>query len=477
MRYTKSKTGRGFTPSKRKVVIIGALWFLFANSLFAQSMDTLHQFSSTLETLVRKVSPSVVQVLVSGYGAFGDPGQTAAVIGKQRSLGSGFVIDPDGYIMTNAHVVKGAQRVQVVVQQPGPELSPIHALNVRGRTMEARILGISEELDLALLKVEAHGLPALRLGNYDQLRQGQVVLAFGNPEGLQNSVSMGLVSSVARQPDPDNAMIFIQTDASINPGNSGGPLLDIDGNVVGISTFIVSQSGGNEGLGFAIPSAIVRFAYPQLRKFGHVHGGEIGIYVQAVTPNLAGGLHLSADSGVIIADVLPGSSAEKAGLKVQDLVMAVDGRPTESVPLFTFAMFTRAPGEKVKLDIMRGSKKMQFQVATMERPHKADQLADLADPEKNTVAKLGIIGIEIDDKVAQMLPSLRESSGVIVAARAAGLPDAPLITGDVIHAVNGSPITSINGLRSGLDLVKPGDPVVLQVERDGGLMFVTMLLE
>jgi serine protease Do len=423
----------------------------------------------------------VVQIAVTGYAPLdnADSGDAGVVLGRQRSIGSGVIVDPEGYIVTNAHVVKGAQRVQVVIPAPITEPSPIRSLNVRGRMLNARVVGMAEEIDLAVLHVEAHGLPALPIGNYDRVRQGEVVFAFGNPSGLENSVSMGLVSSVARQPDPDSPLIFIQTDAPINPGNSGGPLVDVDGTMIGINTFILSQSGGNEGLGFAIPSAVVAFAYPQMRKYGHVHRGEIGVLVQTVTPSLAAALDLSRDTGVVISDVVPGSTAEAAGLKIADIVLSVDGRAVESLPLFTYGLFIHGPGDHVKLNVLRGKNRMSFDIPVAEGPHDVDHLVDLADPEKNMVRKLGILGIEIDSKIAAMLPELRIPSGVIVAARAAGqvAPGNSLATGDVIHGINGSPITSLLGLRTGLDNLKPESPAVLQVERNGQLIFITLQTE
>src|SRR5205823_10427374 len=162
-------------------------------------------------------------------------------------------------------------------------------------TVEARIIGSDPEIDLALLKIEVKGLQTLPIGDYSKLRQGEVVFAFGSPEGLQDSVTMGVVSAAARQPDPDSPMVFIQTDAPINPGSSGGPLVNVDGELVGINTFILTEGGGNEGLGFAIPSATIAFAYPQLRKYGHVHRGETGLALQAITPGLAAGLKLPTE--------------------------------------------------------------------------------------------------------------------------------------------------------------------------------------
>jgi serine protease Do len=470
------------TPRIRLAPLVGqfvALFLAFSPPLPAQ--DALHQFSNAVEELARRVAPSVVQVVVTGYAPLDDArgGEAGVVLGRQRSIGSGVIVDPDGYIVTNAHVVRDAQRVQVLIPSPVSDTTPIRSLTSRGRTLDARIVGLAEEIDLAVLHVEAHGLPALPIGNYERVRQGEMVFAFGNPEGLRNSVTMGLVSSVARQPDPDSPMVFVQTDAPINPGNSGGPLVDVDGALVGINTFILTQSGGNEGLGFAIPSSVVAFAYPQLRKYGHVHRGEIGVVVQTITLTLAAGLGLPRDSGVIVSDVLPGSPAEKSGLKIGDIVLTVDGRPSDSLPLFTYGLFIHGPGEHVKLGVMRGKERLAFDIPVSERKHDVDRLVDMADPGKNMVQRIGILGVEIDSKIAAMLPDLRVPSGVIVAARAAGPAGAvnSLLTGDVIHALNGSPITSLLGLRSGLENLKPESSVVLQLERGGGLMFVSFQLE
>ena len=367
-----------------------------------QSPDALHQLSSSVEELVKRVSPSVVQVLATGFGPMqeGDSSEAALVIGRLRSIGSGVIVDPEGYILTNAHVLKGAERVQVVLPSPLVGASPnLSTLSARGRTMDARIVGQSRETDLAVLKIEAKGLPALPIGKYSNLRQGEMVFAFGSPGGLQNSVTMGVVSAVARQPDPDSPMVYIQTDAPINPGNSGGPLVDVDGELVGINTFILTQSGGNEGLGFAIPSGIVAVAYPQLRKFGHLHRGEIGINVQTITPSLAAGLGLGKEQGVIISDVMPGSPAETAGLEIQDIILSIDDKPVGSLPIFGMYFYMLQAGDRVKIVVLRGAEQLDMEVPVMQRQHKVDRLMDLIDPEKNLVSKLGILGIQIDKKI------------------------------------------------------------------------------
>ncbi len=445
-------------------------------------VDPLRQFNASMEALVRKVTPSVVQIIVNGYGPVeqSSHGNADVVIGRQRSLGSGVIIDPAGYIVTNAHVVNAAQRVEVTVPLAMPDEAPVRSLsNARGRTFQGRVVGVAPEVDLALIKIEAKDLPALPIADYNKLRQGEFVMAFGSPEGLSNSVSSGIVSAVARQPDPDNASIFIQTDAPINPGNSGGPLVNVDGELVGVNAFILTQSGGNEGLGFAIPSFIVSETIPQLRKYGHTHQGEIGMYVQTITSDLAAGLKLPRDSGVIVSDVQPGGPAEKAGLEVGDIVLSVDGDPVDNLPVLEIYLFRRSGGEHIKLTALRDSKTLTFDVPVVERPHNVDLLAGLTDPATNLILRLGILGIPVNNQTAALLPDLRFASGVIVAAHAANAAnsDNPLQTGDVIHAINGTAVSDLAGIRAALNSLPPNTPVVLQIERDQQLSYISLQLE
>src|ERR1019366_1251301 len=360
---------------------------------------SLHQLDDSVVSLVQQVTPAVVQILVTGYGAVEQRGQTA-LIGHQKVLGSGFVVDPEGYIITNAHVVQGAERVRVIMFTSENINSPHATLRSKTTTMDARVLGVETDADLALLKIEASGLPSLALGRYRDLRQGQLVFAFGSPEGLGNSVTMGVVSSVARQPDPDRPMVYIQTDAPINPGNSGGPLVDIQGKVVGINTFILTQGGGNEGLGFAIPSGVVQRIYHQLRLHGHVHREVIGASVQAITPTLAAGLGLSQDYGVIVSDVTPKGSADGAGLKVQDIILMLDGKPVVNVPQFHAAFQFRTDPSPLQIDVVRAGEKVSLQIPVVEQHNDMDRLADSLDPVKDLVPKLGILGMQITKEIA-----------------------------------------------------------------------------
>jgi serine protease Do len=479
----KRRTGRGAWVAK--VLIIAIMFFgpraRAQAAQSAHSSDALHQLNDSVEALVQRVSPSVVQILVSGFSSTQDTeqGQMSVVIGKQRMIGSGVIVDPEGYIVTNAHVVKGAERIEVIVppaavDQSAPDTLPAN----REQTFEARIVGVARQLDLAVIKIEAHKLPAIPVRNSVLPKQGEMVFAFGSPEGLRNSVTMGVVSAVARQPDPDSPLVYVQTDTPINPGNSGGPLVDADGELVGINTFILSSSGGNQGLGFAIPAGVVAFAYPQLVKYGHIHEPEIGAILQTITPELASGLHLPRDYGVIVSDVVPGGPADIAGLKTQDIIVRVDGQRTASLPLFSQKLYLHGSGEHAKLEVLRGSDRLQLDVSLAERPHKVDSLIDSVDPVKNLVPRLGIVGIELNTDLAHSLPDLRIPSGVIVAAKTSGVRsgEVPLQTGDVIHGLNGTPTTSLAELRAGMEKLTSGDAVVLWIERYGQLIYVSFVL-
>lgn len=441
--------------------------------------DPLHVLSESFQSVARKVSPAVVQIQVTSYGPVrgGEDGETA-LIARQHVTGSGVIVDPDGYIITNAHVIAGAQRVRVVLSPPSGG-SPRAVLSTLTRILEARVVGQDKEMDLALLKIDVAGLPSLPLGEYDKLRQGQLVLAFGSPEGLENTVTMGVVSSVARQANPERPMIYIQTDAPINPGNSGGPLVDVDGNVVGINTFILTQGGGSEGLGFAIPCAVVKFAYPQLKEHGHVHRGHIGVVVQPITPDMAAALELPQDHGVVVADVVPGGPAESAGLKIGDVVVGMDGHPIVTFAQFQVFLIRSTLGESISLDVRRGAEKLTLQIPVVPQRNNLEKMVDLVDADQNMISRLGILGLQIDDKISQAIPGIRMPSGVLVLAlvASAGSQEIGLRPGDIIHSFNRIPIVSIEALRSALDGAKTGSPVVLQVERDSQLQYATFELD
>ncbi|MGC2323383.1 MAG: trypsin-like peptidase domain-containing protein [Terriglobales bacterium] len=401
-----------------------------------------------------------------------------AFIVRQRAIGSGVIVDPDGYIMTNAHVVEGAQRVRVVLPLP-PSQSPFELSPIGKRQiLDAKVVGIHKDSDLALLKVEGNHLPTLPLGTRRRVQPGELVFAIGSPEGLQNSVTMGVVSSVSRQPDPDKPMVYIQTDAPINPGNSGGPLVDLDGYVIGLNTFILSQGGGSEGLGFAIPARVVNFVYEHLRKYGHVHRTDIQANAQNITPTLAAGLGLAQNWGVVISDVAPGGPADAAGLKIKDIVMAADGRPILGLPGLTAALYLHPPDEVLTLEILRGSEKTLLNLPALQHHDKADQLGNLIDP-NNRINSLGVYVMDFDDRLRAAMPDVRISSGVVVLGQSLDLNalTGDLHPGDIIHAVNRVRVESAEQLRSALRQLKPGDPLVLQIERQGQLQYIDSEVE
>ncbi len=452
-----------------------------ATTLTSEAPQVLQQLNGAFEGLVAKVAPAVVQVLVTGLGPVeGSNRNDTAFVARQHGIGSGVIVDPDGYIMTNAHVVEGAQRIRVLLPLP-PGDSPLDVTPAGKRhIVEAKLIGVHKESDLALLKINETNLPTLTLGNARRIHQGQLVFAIGSPEGLQNSATMGVVSAVARQADPAKPMVYVQTDAPINPGNSGGPLVDMDGYVVGINTFILSEGGGSEGLGFAIPARVVKFVYDSLRKYGHVHRVEIKAGAQEITPDLAEGLGLSQGWGVVIDDVLPGGPAEAAGLKVQDIILSADDRRIETLPAFSAALYLHPTDEVLKLVVLRGKERKTLEVPVLEKKDQMDTLADITNRETNIISRLGILGVAVTDQLrASLGVDFRIPSGVIVLARAAELisPETGLQQGDVIHFVNQKPIDSMDTLRTLIRALKPGDPVAMQIERDGGLQYIAFEME
>ncbi len=460
------------------------LWVLAGTaSVWAQSSagleSVLARLSGSLETLSEQVGPAVVQVFSTGYStALGNA--ESNFFNREQSSGSGVILDPEGYILTNAHVVQGARRVQVLLARSLLDTAGGSSiLKPRGEILEAQIVGIDRETDLAVLSIPGKELPFLELGDSDELRQGQLVLAFGSPFGLENSVTLGVVSSVARQFQLEEPVVYIQTDAPINPGNSGGPLVDVYGKVMGINTFIVSQSGGNEGVGFAVPSNIAKNVFTQIRSTGRVVRGEIGVYAQTVTATLAEGLGLPQEWGVVLGDVLPGGPADMTGLKVGDLILALNGKVMENGRQFDVNLYGHGVGDLVTLNVLRGSQKLTFQVRVIEREDDFGHLLEGVTPENSLVPKLGILGLDIDGQIAQILFPPRKLGGVLIAARSSGSPywQAEFLPGDVIYSINDHEITSLASLRARLAELQTGDPVVVQVQRQETLRFIAFEIE
>ena len=460
-----------------------------------QGTNSLAQFSGALERLAATVAPAVVQVQVSAWCG-SDSATRGAILTACKVIGSGVIVDPSGYIITNEHVVRNARRIRVMLTPRSDHAGdgaalvgtpPVLDAVIVGANREpvgkreildAVVVGANRDTDLAVLKIESSGLPAIALRSTGKApRQGQLVLAVGSPEGLDNTMTIGVVSAVGRQPHPDYPMVYIQTDAAINPGNSGGPLLNVEGELIGINTFIFSETGRNQGLGFAVPAAVVRYVYEQLRAHGTVRCSLVGVQVQTVTAGLAQGLGLSRGYGVMISDVLPGSPAEDAGLRPRDIITAVDGASISALPYYAAMMYLHDPAIPVAVTVLRGQQTVQFQVLVVAVDDQVYRETSI-DPRDSLIPELGVFGKTLDSMFARRC-GLRSKLGIYVLATTAGNDDSGtgFAPGDVIASLNGVAILGMQDLRGGIHELAGGKPVVLQIERNGQFFYIERELE
>jgi serine protease Do len=274
-------------------------------------------------------------------------------------------------------------------------------------------------------------------------------------------------------------MFYLQTDAPINPGNSGGPLFDLDGNLLGINTFMLSEGGGSEGLGFAIPASIVKFDYENLRKSGHVHRVSFGAQVQTITPTLAAGLGLSRSWGVIISNVASGGFAQIGGIEVGDIVLAIDSRHVDDLPTFINALYLHPIDQGMKIDFVRGTEEQSVFVPVTVYHESIDDLSDVPDPQRTLIRELNIFVTDIDQTTKSLLHDDSDDSGIVVVAQS-GDPntlDSGAQAGDILKALNRIPLQSISQLQATIRGLKSGDPVVLQVERGGKLQYLAFEMD
>ena len=366
----------------------------------------------------------------------------------QRGVGSGFILSADGFVMTNAHVVEGADEVLVTMSDK--------------REFKAKIIGTDRRTDVALVKIEAANLPFVRIGDVSRLRVGEWVLAIGSPFNLDNTVTAGIVS--AKQRDTGEYLPFIQTDVAVNPGNSGGPLINASGQVVGINSQIYSRSGGYQGVSFAIPIELALHVKDQIVAHGKVEHARLGVSVQEVNQAFADSFKLPKPEGALVSQVEPGSAADKAGLKSGDVIVRVDGQPVVASGDLPARIGMAKPGDSVKLEVWRQGKAEQLTAQLGGAKGKTAKTAD-AGP-----AQQGKLGLALRPLQPQEKAEAKVDGGLVVEQASGAAARAGVQPGDVVVSVNGQPVTDIEQVR-GL-VAKADKSVALLIQRDGQQLFV-----
>jgi len=457
-----------------------------------QCKDIARQLSQAFATTAKATMPAVVSITVektvdvaptvgsenesqynNPYGPFGDDFLRRFFGGRlpqmrsprrylERGQGSGFIISEDGYILTNNHVVGNVDKMTVALQD--------------GRTFaNAKVIGTDPDSEVALIKIEGKNFPVLPLGDSDKMQVGDWVVAIGNPFGLTETVTVGVISAVGRS----NVHIaayedFIQTDAAINPGNSGGPLINLDGQAIGINTAIASQSGGYMGIGFAIPISMAKTIQEQLKKSGRVIRGYLGLLGQDVTANIAELLKLAQAQGVLVAQVEANSPAAAAGLRIGDVILEVDGKKIESYDTFRNEVATMVPGTKIQLTVAREGKVSQVALTLGERPSEVAR-AQQAPQEQQQQATLGVQVQNLSRDMAQQF-GYEPGTGVIVSAVVPGSPadDAGVEPGDLITAVSGQAVTSTDQFRKAISAARSRKKALLLIRRGEFSQFIVV---
>jgi serine protease Do len=442
-----------------------------------RSLPSPVELSRTFIDVAKQVKPAVVHINVvekqRQSARFegnelpqipGFPPLDQMVPQPRRGTGSGVIISPDGYILTNNHVAGDASEIKVKL--------------AGDREFKAKLIGADPETDLALIKIDAQNLPFAKLGDSSKLEQGEWVIALGSPFGLEQTMTAGIVSATSRDLRSGPYDNYIQTDASINPGNSGGPLVNMQGEVVGINTLIFSRTGGNVGVGFAIPSNLANKVYTQLAKSGKVTRGYLGVNLQQLTPAMAKLSGTEGVEGAVVGDVADAASpAAKAGLRSGDIIVEFDGKGVKSPKQLSEIVADTPVGQSVKIKYLRDGQARTTAIVLGERPGRNQEANARPEAGNEGEAKLGITFATVTSEIAQQL-KLKIATGAVIENVQPGSPaaEAGLRRGDVIHRVNRTAVTSGDELINAIRSLKTDKEVVLQIERGGQLSFVTVSL-
>jgi serine protease Do len=456
-------------------------------------VESLLSLDKAMETVAARVTPAIVNVAVTakvdqkkmmqeqgtsegvpddmqqfferqfGFGGRGGRGQMMPQQPQfQHGIGSGVIISPDGYIITNNHVVEGATDVKVTLSDR--------------RIFEAKVIGTDPLTDLAVIKIEGSNFPNVPLGDSTQLRPGQTVLAFGNPLGFRFTVTRGIISALNR-PNPDNndprkPGQYIQTDAAINPGNSGGPLVNARGEVIGINTFLISPSGAFSGMGFAIPTQIVQPIMDSLVRYGKVEHSYIGVSIGDVTPENSKFFDLKDANGALISEVQPDSPGARAGLKVGDVIVGLDGQKVDGAGELQAEVTSKRPGTKVTLDVLRDGKSMNVPV-TLEELGSKDKKEELSASAENGKPRWGIGIADLTSDIREQIQAPENVKGAVIQRVQPGSPaeDAGLQPGDVIQSVNRQQTPTASDVQKALGNVPQGQDAMVLVWANGGSSF------
>jgi serine protease Do len=377
---------------------------------------------------------------------------------EQQGLGTGVIVSEDGYVLTNNHVVRGADEVTVTLSDD--------------RALKAKIVGTDAKTDLAVLKIEARDLVPAALGDSDQAEVGDWVLAIGSPFGLDQTVTAGIISAKGRHMRIAEYEDFIQTDAAINPGNSGGPLVNLQGQVIGINTAIASRSGGYQGVGFAIPSNMVTMVKDAILKQGHVQRGRLGALIQNLNEDLAKSFGYDSSKGVLVGDVLKDSPAEKAGLKTGDIVVKFNGRSVETADQLRNAVAATPPGTKAEVVFFRDGKQQKLSLTIGELED--ERVAATDSPRGESPTPWGLSVQTLTPELARQLGADRDEQGVVITDVEPGSTAARvgLRPKDTIVSVGNTPVRSVREFREAVDKAGAGGGIRLQVKREDGRLFV-----